>query len=72
MLFALLIKWPRLLLLVFQGQENIIPPRAKDLSSPLLVALLLTVLLPKLPLLASLDDWITKRLRSMAAIPSEV
>jgi hypothetical protein len=67
-----LIKWPHLLLpLVFQGQTNVIPPWAQDLSSPLLVALLLTVLLPKLPLLANIDDWITKRLRYMAAIPYE-
>jgi hypothetical protein len=42
-----------------------------SLSDPLLIALLLTILLPTLPILEPLDEWIRKGLRTMAAIPHE-
>lgn len=47
-------------------------PWAKDLSAPLLVALLLTVSLPRVPILSNIDEWIRKNLQHMAAIPYEV
>jgi hypothetical protein len=43
----------------------------KELSSAPFVALLLTVLLPKIPLLAEGDAWIRERLQKMGAIPYE-
>ena len=48
-----------------------IPPWARQ-SPPLLVALILTVLLPKIPILSSMDEWFRTRLQRMAAIPHEV
>ncbi|HYS94524.1 MAG TPA: hypothetical protein VEL48_13910, partial [Candidatus Acidoferrales bacterium] len=48
-----------------------IPPWARQ-SPPLLVALILTVLLPKIPILSSMDEWFRARLQRMAAIPHEV
>lgn len=47
-------------------------PWTKELSGPLLVAFLLTVSLPKVPILFSADEWIRKKLQHMAAIPFEV
>src|SRR5262249_15222274 len=44
---------------------------AGELSEPLLIALLLTILMPTLPILEPLDDWIRKGLQNMAAIPHE-
>lgn len=45
---------------------------AKNFSSTSLVAaLMLTILLPKIPLLAECDAWIRERLQRMAAIPYE-
>jgi hypothetical protein len=41
------------------------------LSPPLLAALFLTVLLPKVPYLSDVDAWIRQRLQHMAAIPFE-
>jgi hypothetical protein len=48
-----------------------IPPWARQ-SPPLLVALILTVLLPKIPILSSMDGWFRSKLQRMAAIPHEV
>jgi hypothetical protein len=48
-----------------------IPAWARQ-SPPLLVALILTVLLPKIPILSSMDEWFRTRLQRMAAIPHEV
>jgi hypothetical protein len=47
-------------------------PWAKELSGPFLVALLMTVSLPRVPLLASIDEWIRKTLQHIASIPYEV
>lgn len=44
----------------------------QTMSPPLLVALLLTVLLPKIPLLSNIDKWLIKHLQELAAIPYEV
>jgi hypothetical protein len=48
-----------------------LPAWARE-SPPLLVALILTVLLPKIPILSSIDEWFRIRLQRMAAIPHEV
>jgi hypothetical protein len=65
------VKFPHLLAFLMQGNDAAVEPWAKQLSSPLLVALLLTVLLPKLPLLSELDNWVRKQLQDMAEIPHE-
>jgi hypothetical protein len=44
---------------------------AGQISPPLLAALCLTVLLPKVPYLSDIDAWIRQRLQHMAAIPFE-
>jgi hypothetical protein len=41
------------------------------LSNPLLMALFMTVLLPKLPLLSAIDQWVLKQMQQIAAIPFE-
>jgi len=66
------IKFPHLLAFLMQGNDAVVESWTQQLSSPLLVALLLTVLLPKLPLLSELDHWVRKQLQDMAAIPFEV
>ena len=53
------------------GIGDAIPPWARQ-SPPLLVALILTVLLPKIPVLSSMDEWFRRHLQRMAAIPHEV
>src|SRR5881296_2779045 len=54
--YIMLVEFPHLL--EFLAQGNAVPPWAKELSNPLLVALSLTVLLPKLPVLSTMDHWI--------------
>ena len=72
-LYAILIQWPHLFTPLLQhGTQDTLSSWTRDLSSPLLVALLLTTLLPKFPALAGIDEWITKQLRYLAAIPYEV
>ena len=70
--YVAFVKFPHLLAFLMQGDETVVQPWATKLSSPLLAALLLTVLLPRLPLLSDLDNWIRKQLQDMAAIPFEV
>ena len=70
--YAALLYSPHLIAFLASGNEDELPPIAQQLSSPLVVALLMTVLLPKLPLLSAADQWIRKRLQDMAAIPQEV
>jgi hypothetical protein len=48
-----------------------LPEWTKGLAPPLVVALALTIFLPKLPLLAGCDEWIRKKLQVIAAIPLE-
>jgi hypothetical protein len=40
--------------------------------TPLLISVLLTVLLPRVPVLSSIDGWIRSRIQRVAAIPFEV
>ncbi len=72
-LYSVLIGFPDLLqqALAVTG-TGIFPDWAKRLSSPLLVALMLTVLLPNLPVLSGVDAWIKQLFQSMASIPLEV
>jgi hypothetical protein len=73
--YALLVHFPSLVTLLLQSppSDNVVSDEwAQQLSRPLLVALLLTVLLPRLPFLCQCDNWIRKHLQEMAAIPYEV
>ncbi|HUD72825.1 MAG TPA: hypothetical protein VMQ62_12770, partial [Dongiaceae bacterium] len=54
------------------GQAPAVLAAAERLSSPLFAALLMTVLLPNLPLLSAVDRWVFRQLQSVAAIPYEV
>src|ERR1051325_6265690 len=70
--YLALVHFPNLVTFFVQGEGGVVPDWAKELTTPLLVTLLLTVLLPKLPLLSQIDSWIYKELQYMAAIPYEV
>ena len=48
-----------------------LPEWTQGLAPPLVVALALTIFLPKLPLLSGCDEWIRKKLQVIAAIPLE-
>lgn len=65
-----LINSPHLVTLVLEDSK--LPQSVQHLSLPLLVALLLTVLLPKVPVLSALDDKIRRALQAIARIPFEV
>lgn len=72
--FAFLLLYPKALnRLVTTAPEigDSIPGWARQ-SPPLLVALILTVLLPKIPVLSAMDEWFRTRLQRIAAIPQEV
>lgn len=72
--FAFLLLSPQALdkvLALDSGMAGNVPGWARK-SPPLLVALILTVLLPKIPFLSSIDEWFRTRLQRMAAIPHEV
>ncbi len=70
--YAALVEFPHLLSFLAEGQADAVPETVKTFSSPLMVALLMTVLLPKLPVLSTVDTWICRQLQAMAAIPGEV
>lgn len=75
--FMLLAECPHLVGYLFWGDkaESMsanLPPSLQSLSSPLVAALLMTVLLPNIPLLKSIDGWILRQLQGIAAIPYEV
>ena len=53
------------------GVAGLVPEGLRQ-SPPVVVALLLTVLLPKVPVLAGVDAFFRTRLQHMAAIPQEV
>ena len=53
------------------GIAEAIPQWARK-SPSLLVVLILTVLLPKIPLLSGMDEWFRRHLQRMAAIPHKV
>jgi hypothetical protein len=70
--YSVLVYFPHLFTFMLQGDHAVVPGWTKEISIPLLVALLLTVLLPKMPLLNTTDQWICRQLQDMAAIPWEV
>jgi hypothetical protein len=74
--YGFLIRFPHLLqsllAIVNQSDAAAVPGWATTLSTPLLVAVLLTALLPRVPILSGIDEWIRKKLQHMAAIPYEV
>jgi hypothetical protein len=70
--YATLVAFPHLLDFALYGQQMGGDAPTSKISLPLFVALLLTVLLPKIPVLNSVDKWICTQLQNMAAIPWEV
>ena len=70
--YFLLINYPALLRFVGQGAGKDLPPSLMgSQSAPLVAALLLTVLLPKLPLVSTVDMKVLNQLHAMAAIPRQ-
>jgi hypothetical protein len=58
--------------LITRGADpSVLPEWTKGLAPPLVVALALTIFLPKLPILSGMDEWLRKKLQVIAAIPSE-
>ena len=75
--FVLLAEFPHLVRFLLGGDAAAdsgtkLQGYLQELSSPLVAALMMTVLLPNLPLLSTLDRWIFRELQSIAAIPYEV
>jgi hypothetical protein len=70
--YAFLVSFPSLLDFFMYGHTIPSDPVTSKISLPLFVALLLTVLLPKVPFLSTADNWIFEQLKHMAAIPWEV
>jgi hypothetical protein len=54
------------------AKDAAVPDWAKGFSPPLVSALVMTLLLPKIPILSAVDNWICKNAQNMAAIPFEV
>ena len=71
-LYMTLVTFPHLLNFSLYGQQIGGDAATSKISLPLFVALVLTVLLPKIPLLSSADKWVCTQLQYMAAIPWEV
>lgn len=71
-LYVTLVAFPNLLNFTMYGHQIGGDAATSKISLPLFVALLLTVLLPKIPLLSSADKWVCTQLQNMAAIPWEV
>jgi hypothetical protein len=72
-LYSALIGFPDLLQHALEaGSSALVPDWANHLSSPLMVALVLTVLLPNAPVLSGIDEWIRQLFLSLASIPLEV
>jgi hypothetical protein len=69
-IYALLVAFPHLL--EFSLYKNAIGTLPTQVSLPLLVALLLTALLPRIPFLNSADRWVFDQLKYMSSIPAEV
>jgi hypothetical protein len=75
-MYALFTTWPLLwndLRRLHEALDfgNIPPGLAEKVTSPLFVALALTILLPKVPVLNALDRWLRVKLCSIARIPYE-
>lgn len=71
-IYLTLVAFPNLLDFTLYGHQIGGDPGRSKISLPLFVALLLTVLLPKIPLLSSLDKWVCTQCQKMASIPLEV
>ncbi|NIM99521.1 MAG: hypothetical protein GTO24_16050, partial [candidate division Zixibacteria bacterium] len=70
--YYLLTKYPHLLKLVLKAVGDVPPPDwAKDGSSTIIVALLLSILISKTPVLSRADTRLRKFLQNLAAIPFE-
>jgi hypothetical protein len=65
-----------LLARVIDNESGIIPAIGitdlPDMSAPLLAALLLTTLMPNIPLLSKVDEWLLKFFRDIGKIPAKV
>lgn len=70
--YYLFSRYPHFLQPLLADQSKEIREFAKDLSAPLVVAVLLTVFLANIPGIAKLDQWVREQLQYMAAIPFEV
>lgn len=70
-LYYLFSRYPDSLQSLLTNQPKDIQEFAKDLSAPLVVAVLLTVFLANIPVIAKLDKWVREQLQYMAAIPYE-
>lgn len=70
--YVTLVAFPNLLDFALFGHQMGGDAPTSKISLPLFVALLLTVLLPKIPVLNSVDKWVCTQLQNMAAIPWEV
>jgi hypothetical protein len=64
--------WRHLVEVMKAEGAGTLPPWLNEASSPFVVALALTILVPKLPGLKQGDVWLRRRLRYYAAIPEEV
>jgi hypothetical protein len=70
--YAALVYSPNLVSFVIHGSDEATAGLAQQLSVPLFVALLMTVLLPKLPMLSTINDSLCSQLWHLASIPAEV
>jgi hypothetical protein len=71
LLYLVLAMSPELLDYFSGSAGSAISQEARDLSAPFFVALLLTVLLPKVPYLSDMDKWLVGFLQDVASIPYE-
>jgi hypothetical protein len=73
LIYLALVRFPDELLKLFSAEDALkaMKDQIANLSPPFLAALFLTVLLPKIPYLAAVDQWVKMKLQYMAAIPYE-
>ena len=71
-IFYVLSRYPALIKHLFVGGDSQLLAQFNNLPSALLVALLLTGFLQKIPVLSQVDHWLRDRLQYLAAIPFEV
>ncbi|MDH5574699.1 MAG: hypothetical protein OEY80_04385 [Nitrospirota bacterium] len=70
--YYLLATMPQLLSFTAVGGTESISEDMKNLSPPLLAALFMTLLLPRLPILSGMEKWFRSQLQEIADIPGEV
>src|SRR4030095_7099507 len=70
--YALLVAFPHLLGIAQYGQQSGTVSSPNNISLPLFVALLLTVLFTRIPILNSVDRWVYEQLKYVSDIPGEV